>query len=293
MISLFKYDGSLLKVLEDNTELLLTIAEYQLPRFEFMTVEAADDSTILYASLLKPTDFDPDKQYPLLIDTYGGPGVQQVRNVWGGPFTFWQYYLAEEHDILIASIDNRGATGYGKSFANALYKYLGTVEPQDQIAAAKQLGDLPYIDRNRIGIWGGSYGGYNTLLSMMKYDGPNTIKLGVALSSGVNFELYDTIYTERYMSTPELNEAGYKEANVINFVNNLKDHQKLLIIHGDLDDNAHYQGAVQLITALQRANKHFQFMVYPGANHSYAGTGNPYTWLHVFTLIKNFITTNL
>jgi dipeptidyl-peptidase-4 len=170
---------------------------------------------------------------------------------------------------------------------------LGTLEPQDQIAAAIQWGALPYIDENRIGIWGASYGGYNTLLSMMKYDGPSTIKLGIAMSSGVDFQLYDTIYTEKYMSTPGNNEAGYKESNVVDFVDRLQEHQKLLIVHGDLDDNAHYQGAVALVAALQKANKQFRFMVYPGGNHSYFGTGNPFIYLHIFTMMTDFIVENL
>ena len=254
---LHKSDGKLVKVLEDNEELMKTLAEYELPRFEFLTVKAADEKTSLHAYMLKPSDFEPKKTYPLLIYTYGGPGVQHVMDRWGGALALWHIYMAEEHDFVIAAVDNRGSAGYGKVFASSIHKNLGTLEPQDQIAAARQWGALPYIDENRIGIWGASYGGYNTLLSMMKYDGPGTIKLGIAMSSGVDFQLYDTIYTEKYMSTPGNNEEGYKESNVVNFVDRLQEHQKLLIVHGDLDDNAHYQGAVALVAAPQKANKRF------------------------------------
>lgn len=291
--ALYKSDGELVKVLEDNAELLQTLAEYDLPKFEFLTLKAADDSTTLHGYMLKPSDFDPNKQYPLLITTYGGPAVQQVRNAWGRIFALWHVYMAEAHGFIVASVDNRGASGYGKAFSASIYKNLGTLEPQDQIAAAKQWGALSYVDENRIGIWGWSYGGYNTLMSMLKYDGPETIKAGVAVAPSAKQELYDTIYTERYMSTPDKNPAGYKNAAVTNFVDRLRDEQRLLLVQGDLDDNVHYQQTVQLVSALQKANKQFRMMIYPGGNHGMRGTGSRHTLLHLFTMITDFFVENL
>ena len=199
----------------------------------------------------------------------------------------------EEHDIIVACVDNRGAAGYGKAFTTALYLKKGTVEPQDQIAAAKYFGNLDYIDSERIGIWGWSYGGYNTITAMLKYDGPETIKAGVAVAPGIDDRLYDTIYTERYMSTPQENEAGYHESNPVNFADRMSETQKLLIVHGDLDDNVHYLQTSHMVSALQKANKQFQMMIYPGGNHGMFGTQNPKTYLHLFTMITNFFAENL
>lgn len=290
--ALYQTDGSLVKVLEENSKLKETIATYQLPMTEFTELHGAD-GTLLHAYMIKPSDFDPGKKYPLLIFTYGGPWAQQVTDRWGGSFHLWHQFLAEEKGIIVACVDNRGAAGYGKAFASTLYKKMGTVEPLDQIAAAKHWAELPYIDGDRIGIWGWSYGGYNTLVSMLKYDGPNTIKLGVAVAPGVDWKLYDTIYTERYMSTPQKNEEGYREANPANFADRMQERQKLLIVQGDMDDNVHFQNAVHMISALEKANKQFQFMLYPGGNHGMIGTGNPKTYLHLFTTITNFIVGNL
>ncbi len=287
-----KSDGSAVKVLENNDALKKTIQAYDLPETEFLQLRGAD-GTMLHAYMIKPTDFDPGKKYPLLIYTYGGPGAQQVTDRWSGSFHLWHQYLAQEKHIIVACVDNRGAAGYGKAFASTLYKKMGTVEPLDQIAAAKHWAQLPYIDAARIAIWGWSYGGYNTLVSLLKYDGPNTVKLGVAVAPGVDWRLYDTIYTERYMSTPQKNEAGYKESNPANFANQMSSSQKLLIIQGTLDDNVHFQHTIHMVTALEKANKQFQLMLYPGGNHGMIGTKNPKTYLHLFTTITNFIEKNL
>ncbi len=290
---LYKSDGSLVKVLEDNAVLKETLAPYELPKYEFTTIKAADDSTDLHGYVLKPSDFDANKKYPLLVFTYGGPGIQQVRNAWQGGFALWQTFMVEEKDFIFVCFDNRGAAGYGKAFQSANHKRLGTLEPQDQIAVAKYWGGMPYVDASRIAIWGWSYGGTNTLLSMLKYDGPEIFKAGVAVAPGTSHELYDTIYTERYMSTPEKNGDNYAEANLTNFADRLGDDQKLLIVQGDLDDNVHFQNAIQMAAALQKANKQFQLMIYPGGNHGMAGTGNPFTYFHMFTMITNFIVESL
>ena len=163
----------------------------------------------------------------------------------------------------------------------------------DDFEAAGYLASLPYVDGDRIGIWGWSYGGYNTLLAMSKYDGPETFKVGIAVAPGAGWDLYDTIYTERYLSTPQKNPRGYAEGNPVNFVDRLEDDQRLLIVQGDLDDNVHFQNTIHLISALQAANRQFDLMIYPGGNHGMAGTGNPYTYLHLYTKMTDFLTRNL
>jgi dipeptidyl-peptidase-4 len=288
---LHKADGTIVKYLEENAALKRTLAEYEFPKSEFITVPEAG-SARLHGYMIKPTYFDPAKKYPLLMFTYGGPGVQNVTDAWDALFGLWHAYLAQQ-GFIVACVDNRGAHGYGKAFESALYMNAGTVEPQDQIAAAKYFGALPYIDKDRIGIWGWSYGGYNTLLALTKYDGPQVFKLGVAIAPGGDWEAYDTIYTERYMSTPQKNPEGYQQASPLNFVRNMAEHQRLLIVHGDQDDNVHFQSTLHLLTALQRNNKRFQFMLYPGGNHSLQGTRNPLVYLHLFGTLTDFVKANL
>ena len=285
-------DGRLVRVLEPNERLAATMEAYAFRPVEFTTVPAAD-GTPLNALMVKPTDFDPSKRYPLLVFTYGGPNSQEVLDGWNGFTDMWHRYLAGEHGIIVAAVDNRGTPGRGKAFTSQLYRKLGTIEAEDQIAAARHWAKLPYVDADRMGIWGWSYGGYNTLMAMSKYDGPETFKVGVAVAPGAGWDLYDTIYTERYMSTPQQNPQGYAEGNPVNFVDRLRDDQRLLIVQGDLDDNVHFQNTIHLIAALQRANRQFDLMIYPGGNHGMAGTGNPYTYLHLFTKLTDFLTRNL
>ncbi len=290
---LYNTDGALIKELETNTRLVQTLQEYDLPEFELLTVKAADGETDLHGYLLKPDNLDASEPYPLLIFTYGGPGVQVVHDAWQGMFGLWHQYMATEHGFIVVCFDNRGAAGYGKAFQSANHLRLGTLEVQDQLAVARHFAARPYVDAQRIGMWGWSYGGYNTLNAMLKYDGPNTIKAGVAVAPGIDHELYDTIYTERYMSTPQKNAKNYVESSPKNFAHRLRDEQKLLIVQGDLDDNVHFQQTVHMVSALQKANKHFQLMIYPGGNHGMVGTGNPLTYLHLFTMITDFFTENL
>lgn len=286
-------DGELVEMLEDNAKLKDTLAAYDLPEYEFTMVPSADSVTSLHAYMLKPTDFYPEQAYPLIIYTYGGPWAQSVKDSWGSIFALYHSYLVEKHDLIVACVDNRGSAGRSKAFAAALYKQMGTVEPQDQIAAAQHWGNLPYIDADRIGIWGWSYGGYNTLNSMLKYAGPQTFKAGVAVAAGTDWRLYDTIYTERYMSTPDKNPEGYAQANPANFADRMRDEQALLIVQGDLDDNVHLANAMHMVLALQKANKQFELMIYPGGDHGLRGTGNRFTYLHLMTMMENFWLENL
>ena len=288
-VTLHSADGQQLKVLESNEDLIDTLAEYDPPAPEFMTVPAAD-GTPLNAWMIKPSDFDPNRAYPLLMYVYGGPGSQTVRDSWGGSRYLWHAYLAEELDVIVASVDNRGTGARGKAFKSVTYKNLGQIEADDQIAAAQHFGQMPYVDAGRMGIWGWSYGGYMTLMAMLYGDGPDTFKLGVSVAPVTDWRLYDTIYTERYMSTPQKNEEGYEKGAPQTYADRLADHQKLLIIHGDFDDNVHFQNAVQMVDALQAANKQFDLMMYPGRNHGiFGGT----TRLNLFTKATEYIKANL
>lgn len=282
-------DGTRLEVLEANDELNERLERYGLPYPEFTDVEAAD-GTPLNAYLIKPTRFDSTKTYPLLVYVYGGPGVQTVQNAWGGIRYLWHAYLAERHGIVVASVDNRGTGGRGKAFKSTTYRRLGVLEAQDQIAAADRLSALPYIDPDRTAIWGWSYGGYLTLMSMLYGEGPDTFELGIAVAPVTDWRQYDTIYTERYMSTPQRNAEGYRRSAPTNYADRLRDSQDLLIIHGDLDDNVHFQNATQMVDALQQAGKQFDFMFYPGRDHGiYGGT----TRTHLYTLMTDYLAENL
>ena len=285
VVTLHRIDGEQIRVLEDNRALMDTLAVYQPPAPEFITVPGAD-GTPLNAYLIKPHDFDPSTEYPVLMYVYGGPGSQTVRDSWGGSRYLWHAMLADELGVIVASVDNRGTGGRGKAFKSSTYKHLGIEEAADQIAAARFLAGLSYVDADRMGIWGWSYGGYMTLMSMLTGDGPDTFKFGLSVAPVTDWRLYDTIYTERYMSTPRKNEAGYAGSAPLAYAGNLNDHQRLLLAHGDFDDNVHFQNAAQMVNALQAENKQFAFMMYPGRNHSIAGGTSR---LHLFTMMTRFI----
>lgn len=288
-VSLHRVDGTLVKQLTTNERLTETLANTRRPRAEFTQVPGAD-GTPLNAMVLKPTTFDESRQYPVLMYVYGGPGSQTVRDAWGGARHLWHEYLAEELGVIVVSVDNRGTGGRGTAFRTATYKNLGQLEAADQIAAARYFGTLPYVDSERIGIWGWSYGGYMTLMAMLSEGGPDVIKVGVSVAPVTDWRLYDTIYTERYMSTPQNNPEGYDLGAPVKMAGNLADDQRLLLIHGDFDDNVHYQNAVQMADALQAANKQFEMMVYPGRNHGIYGGQ---TRLHLHNLMTDFIEEHL
>jgi dipeptidyl-peptidase-4 len=278
-----------LDTLVGNERLRETLARYDLPKPEFMTVPDAEGGT-LNAWMLRPTDFDESREYPVLMYVYGGPGSQTVLDSWGGQRYLWHSYLAQELGMIVVSVDNRGTGARGKAFKSAPYERLGLVEAADQQAAARHLADLPYVDAERIGIWGWSYGGYMALLGMLTNDGPNLFHLGVSVAPVTDWRQYDTIYTERYMSTPQANPEGYRVTAPVTYAERLQPDQDLLIIHGDADDNVHFQNAVQMVDALIAANKQFDFMMYPGRNHGiYGGI----TRLHLFTMVTDYLEENL
>ena len=288
--TLHEIDGTQLAVLEANKDLRETLAEYNLPAPEFIKLPGADRDVTLNGYLIKPNDFDPDREYPVLVYVYGGPGSQTVMNSYGGSRYLWHAYLAREHDVIVASVDNRGTGGRGKEFKDITYEQLGVIEARDQVAAAKALAAYPYVDDERIGMWGWSYGGYLTLMSLLTGDGPQIFDTGLAVAPVTTWRQYDTIYTERYMSTPQRNEEGYEVSSPINYAGNLREEQSLLIVHGVADDNVHFQNTVQMVNALQAAGKQFSVMMYPGRNHGIYG-GN--TRMHLFTLLTNYVEDHL
>ncbi len=276
--------GKILETLIDNKNLETTLNDYILSKPEFLTFTTSD-GVVINAAMIKPSDFDPNKKYPVLFYNYSGPGSQIVRDIWGGAQYLWHQMLAQE-GYIIFMIDNRGTGGRGKAFKNIVYRNLGHWEVNDLVEAAKFLQTLPYVDGERIGIWGWSYGGYISALTIL--EGNEHFKTAVSVAPVTHWKFYDTIYTERYMSTPELNPEGYEKSAVTNKADKLKG--KLLLIHGTADDNVHFQNTVVLVDELIKANKQFQVMFYPGKDHGIAGGK---TRLQLFTLITNFINENL
>lgn len=279
-VTLNQVSGKLLKVLEDNQELKSKLSTFAMSGREFFSFNTVD-GTPLNGYMIKPADFDPNKQYPVLMYVYGGPGSQNVSNSWGGTRDFWHHHLAAE-GYIVACVDNRGTGARGREFKHSTYANLGKLETEDQIAGAKYLGSLPFIDKSRIGIWGWSYGGYMSSLALMK--GNDVFKAAIAVAPVTTWRYYDTIYTERYLQTPQQNAAGYDDNSPITHVDKLKGN--LLLIHGTGDDNVHYQNAVDLVDALIKADKQFETMYYPNRNHGISG-GNT-SW-HLYSLMTDFI----
>jgi dipeptidyl-peptidase-4 len=287
--TLHEADGTTITTLKSNEPLAHRLDSLRLPSATFTTLPGAD-GTPLNAYILKPTDFDATKQYPVLMYVYGGPGAQTVTNRWGGSRSLWHQYLAEKHDVVVVSVDNRGTGGRGKAFQDVPYQRLGQPESADQIHAAQALADSAWVDDDRIGIWGWSYGGYMTLLSMLKGEGPSTFDVGLSVAPVTDWRLYDTIYTERYMSTPQANEDGYETGAPQTYADRLREDQDLIIAHGNYDDNVHPQNSVQMMQKLQQAGKQFRFMLYPQKTHSIAGSD---TRLHLFRMLTNFVAEHL
>ncbi len=283
-VTLHQSNGEEIRVLEDNAKLKETMGEFNLAEKEFFSFETSE-KVELNGWMIKPTDFDASKKYPVLIYVYGGPGSQTVLDIFDVRNIFW-YQLLAQKGYIIASVDNRGTGGRGADFKKCTYKELGKLETVDQIEAAKYIGSLPYIDSERVGIWGWSYGGYMTSLCLAKGEG--LFKMGIAVAPVTNWRFYDTIYTERYMQTPQENASGYDDNSPINHVKNLQG--KYLLIHGSADDNVHYQNTLEMTNALVEANKQFDLFIYPDRAHSLLG-GN--ARLHLYTKMTNFILANL
>jgi len=263
VVTLYDGNGKQLRILEDNQSVRDKIASAQLPKREYITVTAADGITRLNGWILKPHHFDPTRKYPVVMIQYSGPNSQQVLDRYSPD---WYYALLNE-GIVVACIDGRGTGARGEEFRKSTYMNLGIKESDDQIAAARYLASLPYIDEKGIGIWGWSYGGYNVLMSMSR--GNATFKAGIAIAPVTDYRFYDTVYTERFMRTPQQNKQGYDSGSPIALANRLEG--DLLLIHGTSDDNVHFQNSVEYTRALIEAGKHFDMFFFPDKDHSIRG----------------------
>ena len=276
--------GELVKVLEDNATLRKKLEDYNIAPKEFMTIKTSENIE-LNAWMIKPTDFDPKKKYPVFMFLYGGPGSQQVLNNFDASNGMWFQHLAQK-GYIVACVDNRGTGGKGADFKKVTYLNLGKLEVKDQIEAAKYWGSLPYVDKGRIGIFGWSYGGY--MSSNCLFQGADYFKTAIAVAPVTNWRFYDTIYTERFLRTPQENATGYDENSPVTYAKNLKGN--FLLVHGTGDDNVHFQNSISLEDALIKANKQFQSFYYPNKNHGIYG-GN--TRLHLYTMMTGFLEKNL
>jgi len=231
--------------------------------------------------MIKPVNFDPNKTYPMLMYQYSGPGSQEVANSWNGTNDYWYQMLAQK-GYVIACVDGRGTGFKGADFKKSTYMNLVKYETEDQIAAARQLGKLPYIDAERIGIWGWSFGGHMSTNCLLK--GSDVFKMAIAVAPVTSWRFYDTIYTERYMRTPQENPSGYDDNSPFNYPERLEG--DYLLIHGSGDDNVHLQHTMRMVEALIQADKQFEWGIYPDKNHGIYG-GN--TRLHLYKKMTNFI----
>ena len=282
--SLFDAKGNEVRMLKDNSNLKNSLAEYALSQKEFFNFKTTEGIN-LNGWMMKPHNYDETKQYPVFMYLYGGPGSQQVTDSWGGSNFLW-YQMLTQQGYIVACVDNRGTGARGSEFKKCTYQQLGKLETEDQIEANRYLANLPYVDGSRIGIFGWSYGGYMSSLCLLK--GADEFKMAIAVAPVTNWRYYDSIYTERYMRTPQENASGYDDNSPINHVEKLKG--KYLLVHGSADDNVHYQNTMEMTNALVNANKQFDLFIYPNKNHGIYGG---YTRLHLFTKMTNFIKENL
>jgi dipeptidyl-peptidase 4 len=257
---LYSADGTRIAAINENK--VTELADSHLSPVEFLSL-SAQDGTKLYAMMIKPPDFTPSKKYPALISVYGGPEAQNVRNAWGGMNFLWHQMMAEK-GYIIFTLDNRGSYNRGHAFETPIYHQFGKVELEDQLTGVDYLKSLPYVDPSRIGIWGWSYGGYMTLYSMTHAQG--VFKAGVSVAPVSDWRLYDTIYTERYMGTPQENPDGYRDSSPVNAAASLSG--KLMMVHGTGDDNVHFTNTAEFINDLIDANRYpARLMVFPGRGH--------------------------
>lgn len=281
VITLNDNTGRTLTTLVDNAALREKLATYAMPTKEFFTFQTSDGVT-LNGWIMKPADFDETKQYPVIMYQYSGPGSQEVLDAFS---ISWETYMASQ-GYIIACVDGRGTGGRGAAFEKCTYLNLGVKEAHDQVEAALYLGLQAYVDKNRIGIWGWSFGGYMTLMSMS--EGTPVFKAGVAVAAVTDWNYYDTIYGERFMRTPQENADGYQTSSALNRARNL--HGDLLLVHGLADDNVHYQNCAEYAEKLVQTGKQFDMQIYTNRNHSIYG-GN--TRLHLYTRLTNFFNTHL
>jgi len=271
--------GKPLREIRNNNELKNTLEDFKMSPKEFSTISINGEELNMYT--IKPANFDPNKEYPLFMYQYSGPGSQSVANRWNGANDYWHQMLAQK-GIIVVCVDGRG-TGYkGRDFKKMTQKELGKYEVEDQIAVAETLGKLSYIDKDRIGIWGWSYGGF--MSSNCLFQGADTFSMAIAVAPVTSWRFYDTIYTERYMTTPQENPTGYDNNSPLTYVDQLKG--DFLLVHGSADDNVHFQNTMRLTEALIQAKKDFDWRVYPDDNHGIYG-GN--TRWHLYKKMTDFV----
>ena len=275
--------GKIIRPIEDNVGLKNKLSNYSLSTKEFSTIKVNGNELNMW--MIKPKDFDPNKKYPLLMYQYSGPGSQKVANSWNDTNDFWHQSLVQK-GYIVACVDGRGTGFKGTAFKKVTYKQLVHFETLDQIEVARKLGQKPFIDANRIGIWGWSYGGHMSTNCILK--GNDVFSLAIAVAPLTNWRFYDTIYTERFMRTPQENPEGYDLNSPFNYPELLKG--DYLLIHGSGDDNVHLQNTMRMAEALIQANKPFELMIYPDKNHGIYG-GN--TRLHLYNKMTNFILNKL
>lgn len=285
VVSLYKTKGnSLVKVLETNETLQRAVAEYGLAKKEFFSFRGAD-GTPLEGYMLKPRDFDPHRRYPVMVYQYSGPGSQLVSNSWGGSHYYFHQLLTQKGYLVVVA-DTRGTGARGEKFRKVTYKQLGKYELEDHLAVVRYLATLDYVDAGRLGTWGWSYGGYMATLAMTKGNG--MLRLGIAVAPITNWRFLNTIYTERYMQTPQLNPGGYDDNAPLTYATNLTGH--FLLIHGTGDDDVHLQHALVLQEALVNAGKQFRSFYYTDKHHGLEGGK---TRLHLYTMMLDFIVEKL
>ena len=276
--------GKEVKVIENNEALMTKLKTYNLPSKEFFVL-TTEKGQNLNAWMIKPKDFDASKKYPVFMYQYSGPGSQQVNNDWNGADDYW-FMMLSQQGYIVACVDGRGTGFKGAEFKKCTQKDLGKLEVEDQIDAAKVFGSYAYVDKTRIGIFGWSYGGF--MSSNCLFKGNDVFKMAIAVAPVTNWRFYDSIYTERYLQTPQENAAGYDSNSPINYVDKLKG--KFLLIHGSADDNVHVQNSMQMIEALIQANKQFDSQIYPDKNHGIYGGK---TRIQLYNKMTNFIKDNL
>ncbi|WP_342773989.1 S9 family peptidase [Muriicola soli] len=276
-------DGKKIKDILDNSALSILLQDYKISPKEFSTLEINGFDLNMW--MIKPLDFDPNKKYPLLLFQYSGPGSQQVANRWWGNNDYWHQMLAQQ-GIVVACVDGRGTGFKGRDFKKMTYRELGKFEVEDQISAAKILSEYSWIDEDRTGIWGWSYGGFMSSNCILQ--GNDTFELAIAVAPVTSWRFYDTVYTERYMSTPQDNPNGYDDNSPLTYPAMLKG--DYLLIHGSGDDNVHVQNTMRMVEELVQANKDFDWAIYPDKRHGISG-GN--TRLQLYNKMTNFILNKL
>jgi dipeptidyl-peptidase-4 len=277
--------GEEIRTIKTNERAEKALETYTYTPKEFFTVSTPSGGD-LNAWMIKPVDFDEGKTYPLFMFVYGGPGNQTVMNSYDAFRGMWFQMLANELDIIVASVDNHGTDGRSEEFKKSTYGQMGKLETRDQTEAALELAKRPYINGDRIGVFGWSYGGY--MASNCLFQSPEVFKMAIAVAPVTNWRFYDNIYTERYMGLPSDNGDGYDADSPLSHVDGLQG--KYLLIHGTGDDNVHVQNSMRMVEALVQADKDFDWFAYPDKNHGIYG-GN--TTMHLYRMMTEFIAENL